>query len=107
MDDAASGQDRSALDRPDVMRDLVRDIQAALEEIPNRACEVRMMLDSLTDEEFDRGLDGIATTPAHLPISARHLQRLYLTSNLEAQRSPPVTTSSRRSRGISIPVPEA
>lgn len=67
MDAAASGEDSSAVDRPDVMRDLVRDIQAVLEEVPDRAYEVRMMLDSLTDEEFDRGLDRIAATPGASP----------------------------------------
>lgn len=67
MDDAASGDDRSALDRPDVMRDLGRDIDAALGEVADRAYEVRLMLDSLTDEQFDRALDAVAATPGAPP----------------------------------------
>lgn len=63
MDAAARGEDRSALERPDVMRDLVRNMEAALRDIPDQAYELRMMLDSLTDEEFDRGLDAIAKAP--------------------------------------------
>ncbi len=63
MDAAASGADSSAIDRAEVMRDLVRDMQEGLQEIPDRMYEVRLMLDSLTDEEFDRGLDAIAASP--------------------------------------------
>lgn len=60
MDGAASGEDPSAVENLDVMDELVLEIREGLEAIGRRAYDVRTMLSSLDDGQFDQALDVIS-----------------------------------------------